>query len=216
MTTVTAAVSRLPLPKPRVGTHVSLEQALLRRRSWRTFADSPLALADLGQLLWAAQGITGHYGLRTAPSAGSLYPLVLQVVAARVDGLPAGIYRYLPKTHDLECLAEGDFRADLKAATGQQECLGSGAVDLVIAASFRATVERYGQDCGRRFVHLEAGHAAQNVCLQATALGLATTTVASFDEGAMAAAARLAEGEEALYVLPVGHPGRGVRGMGRA
>lgn len=196
----------LALPKPRIRAGSSLEQALSQRRARRTFAALPLALQDLAQLLWAAQGITGDYGLRTAPSAGHLHPLTIYAVTAAVDGLEPGAYRYRPASHDLEHLAGGDLRSDLRAATASQECLGGGAVDLVIAADPAPAIERYGER-GWRYLHLEAGHVSQNVYLQATVLGLSTTSVAAFDDELMARAAHLADGEVPLYAMPVGHPG---------
>jgi SagB-type dehydrogenase family enzyme len=195
-----------PLPKPVIhASPSSLEQALARRRSHRTFADSPVALAHLSQLLWAGQGVTGDYGGRTAPSAGGLHPLRLHVVAGNVAGLEPGVYRYEASDHSLRLCLAGDQRQGLRDATGHQECLGEGAADIVIGAEGAATLERYGER-GGRFLHMEAGHVAQNICLQATALGLATTTVAAFNDEDMAWAARLERGEMALYAIPIGHP----------
>lgn len=195
------------LPKPKIRAGATLEYALATRRARRTFSDEPIALAQLAQLLWAAQGVTGDYDLRTAPSAGALHPLRLYVVAGRVAGLPVGIYRYRSATHDLEPVAAGDGRAELIAATSSQECLGEGAVDLVIAADPRPTTAKYGER-GLRYLYLEAGHVSQNVYLQATALGLAVTSVGAFDDEAMARAAHLAAGEIPVYAMPVGRPGR--------
>jgi|SaaInl4_150m_RNA_FD_contig_31_1520276_length_3142_multi_5_in_0_out_0_2 SagB-type dehydrogenase family enzyme len=197
--------SLVVLPKPVIRAGTSLEQTLAQRRSHRTFAETPLTLAQLAQLLWAGQGRSGDYDGRTAPSAGGVHPLRLHVVAGRVDDLEPGVYRYRPATHDLETLASGDMRAELRDATGHQECLGEGAADIVIGAAAGPTRERYGER-GLRYLHMEAGHVGQNVALQATALGLAVTTVAAFDDEAMARGARLEENELALYAIPVGHP----------
>ena len=79
------------LDKPRIATRMSVEQALSKRRSSRTYSDRAIRRQDLGQLLWAAQGITGHYNKRTAPSAGALHQMSVTVVAAGVEDLPAGI-----------------------------------------------------------------------------------------------------------------------------
>lgn len=196
----------IPLPKPAIhAAPTSLEQALARRRSHRTFADEPIDVGQLAQLLWAGQGVTGQYGGRTAPSAGGIHPLQLHVVAGHVDGLQPGVYRYNAGEHGLQELAEGDQRHTLRDATDHQECLGEGAADIVIGAAGAATLERYGER-GGRFLHMEAGHVAQNICLQATCLGLATTTVAAFNDERMAQAARLNDGEIALYAIPIGHP----------
>ncbi|MBT4096456.1 MAG: SagB/ThcOx family dehydrogenase [Gemmatimonadetes bacterium] len=192
------------LSKPRIGTGLSVEQALAQRRSVRTFADRSVSLADLSQLLWAAQGITGHFDKRTAPSAGALHQMSIAVVAADVDALPAGIYRYDPALHDLALLSEGDHRDELRSATDQQEAIGVSPVDLVIAGDARPLVDKYG-DRGIRYLHMEAGHIAQNVYLQATALGLATASMGAFDDDAMSQAVRLPSPHRALYVMPIGY-----------
>lgn len=196
--------TRVALPKPRIPAGDSLERALSQRRSRRTFTDDPVTVADLAQMLWAAQGITGAYDLRAAPSAGGLYPLRLYAVAGNVTGLAPGAYRYRPSSHDLQHLADGDLRPGLREATGYQECLGTGAVDIVIAAEPAGILGKYGER-GMRYLHMEAGHAAQNLCLQATVLGLAITTVCAFDDVAMACASHLGDGETPLYAMPVGH-----------
>ena len=196
----------LPLPKPRLRAGNTLEQAISRRRSRRTFSEAPLSLVDLTQLLWAAQGVTGDYDLRAAPSAGRIHPIRIYVVAGQVDGLEPGCYLYEAGSHQLRPVARGDLRADLRAATSHQECLCAGAADLIVAAAPQSTLERFGER-GHRYVHMEAGHVAQNIYLQAAAMRLSTTAVANFDDQAMARAGRLAAGEIALYVMPVGHPG---------
>ena len=71
------SAERIVLPAPARSGHMSLEEALARRRSVREFSNKPLSDQDVSQLLWAAQGITHPEGLRTAPSAGALYPLEL-------------------------------------------------------------------------------------------------------------------------------------------
>lgn len=192
------------LNKPRIATRMSVEQALSKRRSSRTYSDRSVRRQDLGQLLWAAQGITGHYNKRTAPSAGALHQMSVTVVAAGVEDLPAGIYRYRPENHDLLLLCDGDCRADLRAAADHQEAIGISPVDVVIAGAPAAVVDKYG-DRGLRYVHMEAGHIAQNIYLQATALDLATAAMAAFNDDGLAQAARLDAGQLPLYVMPIGY-----------
>jgi SagB-type dehydrogenase family enzyme len=172
----------------------------------RSYGPGPLKLAELSQLLWAAQGITDERGGRTAPSAGATYPLELIVVVGSVDELSPGVYRYDPSTHSLKRTAEGDLRDKLAAASLGQASVRTAAVDIVIAAVYERTTARYGER-GERFVHLEAGHAAQNVCLEATALGLGVVTVGAFDDGQVAELVGLSESETPLYVIPVGKKG---------
>src|SRR4030042_5494230 len=87
------------LPEPAHDSDVALEQALLQRRSVRNFQEGALTLKQLGQLMWAAQGITDPTGKRTAPSAGALYPLEIYAVVGNVEGISPAIYKYKPDSH---------------------------------------------------------------------------------------------------------------------
>jgi SagB-type dehydrogenase family enzyme len=193
------------LPDPRKEGPVSLEEAIQGRRSVREFTDEPLSLEELGQLLWATQGITSQQGGRAAPSAGGTYPLEVYVASGAVTGVPPGVYRYRPADHDLTSVTAGDVRASLQASGLDQQWIGDGAVDIIIAAVYERTTERYGER-GVRYVHLEAGHAAQNLCLQAIALGLGAVTVGAFHDEEVQALLGMAPGEQPLYVIPVGRP----------
>ncbi len=164
-----------------------------------------IMLEELGQLLWAAQGITHPEGLRTAPSAGALYPLELYVAAGRVDGLAQGVYRYDPYKHTLLLAVEGDLRAALSVAALGQDVIKRGAAVLVFSGVHRRTTKKYGGR-GVRYVHMEAGHAAQNVYLQAEALGLGTLTVGAFDDTKVHNLLKMGNGEEPIYLMPVGKP----------
>ncbi|HEX6230791.1 MAG TPA: SagB/ThcOx family dehydrogenase [Actinomycetota bacterium] len=193
------AIEVLELPAPRLGGEVSLEEALAARRSVRGFTDEPLALEDLSQLLWAAQGLTASWGGRTAPSAGALYPLELYLVARD------GVSHYLPDGHRLEVLAEDDRRAALARAALGQEAVADAAAVVVIAGVYERTAQKYG-DRAVRYVHMEAGHAAQNVLLQAVALGLGAVPIGAFEDRAVREALGLPTDHEPLYLIPVGHP----------
>jgi SagB-type dehydrogenase family enzyme len=197
--------SPLPLPPPdRKGT-MPLEQALQQRRSIREFGAVPLTLGELSQLLWAAQGVTDPRGLRTTPSAGALAPLELYVVAGRVSGLAAGLYRYQPGAHALDAVKVGELRPQLAAvALGQTALLAAPAV-LVIAAEPQRTRSRYGERA-ERYVQIEVGHAAQNVYLQCTASGLATVLIGAFDDRALRDTLGLPAALVPLGLMPVGRP----------
>jgi SagB-type dehydrogenase family enzyme len=196
------------LPAPRAQGPVSLEAALAQRRSQRSFGTAPLTSAEAGQLLWAAQGITDGQGERNAPSAGATYPLVLYLVAGRVDGLAAGVYRYLPQGHGLQAVAVGDVRAALASATRGQGWVADAPALVVIAAQPARTVARYGARADGH-VAMEAGAAAQNLLLQAVALGLGGTLVGAFDETTLRRSLALAEAEQPLAIVPVGRSPRG-------
>jgi SagB-type dehydrogenase family enzyme len=193
----------IPLPNPSHTGPVSLEEALSKRRSIRDYSGGPLGLRELSQLLWAAQGITDPRGLRTAPSAGGTYPLEVYVVVGAVEGLAAGVYKYGPRDHAIVRVREGDKRAELAEAALGQAWVREAAVDFVIAAEYGRTTGRYG-DRGVRYVHMEAGHAAQNLLLQATALGLGAVPVGAFDDERVGAAIGSPPNERPLYVIPVG------------
>jgi SagB-type dehydrogenase family enzyme len=191
------------LPAPDAVSSVSVEQGFARRRSVRAFDDAPITLKQLSQLLWAAQGISHPDGFRTAPSAGALSPLELYVLAGDVTGLAQGVYKYQAAAHKLIRTGSGDLRADAaRAALGQSWIADSRAI-MVIAAVFRRTTAKYGKR-GERYVHMEAGHAAQNVYLQATALDLGTTVIGAFDDERLHALVRMAMDEAPLSLLPLG------------
>jgi len=198
-----AAGPEVALPQPRMESNTTVEVALLSRRSVRSYLQEPLTLAEIGQLLWAAQGITGAGGLRTAPSAGALYPLEILVIAGDVTDLVPGVYRYHPVGHTITRILEGDMRKRLST-----NALGQGAVEkapvvLVITAFYGRTTGKYGER-GIRYVHMEAGHCAQNVYLEATSLGFGTVSIGAFDDRGVMDTLGLDPGEEPLYLMPVG------------
>jgi len=193
----------IALPEPQHGLGMPVEQALRSRRSVRGFTGEPLSLAQVSQLLWAAQGITSLRGFRTAPSAGALYPLEVYLVAGDVSGLPQGVYVYDPRVHALGRVAGGDRRRQLSDAALAQDWTATSAAVIVLAAVPRRTTRKYGNR-GHRYVLLEAGHAAQNVYLQATSLGLGTTAVGAFRDARIQAALEMPLDHKPLYLLPVG------------
>ncbi len=197
------------LPAPRGASDFSLEEALAARRSCREFAARPLVLAQLSQLLWAAYGITGRqagYELKTAPSGGALYPLEILVAVGEgsVTDLGAGVYRYRPSGHTIAPAVAGDRRAAIARACLRQEWMAEAPVILIIAGIYKRSTGKYG-DRGVRYAHMEAGHAAQNVCLQAEALGLGAGIVGAFEDLELARVLNLAAAEDPLLALPVGH-----------
>ncbi|MGA9752914.1 MAG: SagB/ThcOx family dehydrogenase [Acidobacteriota bacterium] len=192
-------------PGPRVRGGLSLNEALSRRRSSREFSPAKLTLPDLGQLLWAGQGITHGRGGRTSPSAGALYPLDIVVVAGGVEGLGPGVYRYLPMRHALAALLQGDRREALCSAALHQPWVKSAPVLLVFTAVPSRTTGKYGER-GVRYLGIEAGCAAQNAMLEASALGLGSCAVGAFDDAAVARQLGLASGETPLLIVPVGRP----------
>jgi SagB-type dehydrogenase family enzyme len=197
----------IQLPQPSQESKTSLESTLRQRRSVREFNRQPLTLAEVSQLLWAAQGMTSPDGKRTAPSAGALYPLEVFVVAGNVDGLPAGIYRYRSGGHQLARVAEGDKRAAISSAALEQDWMKDAPATIVIVAVPERTERKYGRRA-ERYVHIETGHAAQNVQLQAVALGLGSVVVGAFDDARVKELLALGGSEQPLCLMPVGQPHR--------
>lgn len=192
------AAEQIALPPPDREGGAPLAAALFRRRSLRAFGSRTLSAAELGQLLWAAQGQSEPgEGLRTCPSAGALYPLVAYAATS------GGLFRYLVSAHALEEVLPRDLRADLAgAALGQEEIAHAPCV-LVFTALQARTTRKYGER-GIRYVHMEAGHAVQNALLTATALGLAAYPAGAFDDARVAGLLRLGPKETPLYLVPVG------------
>ncbi len=194
----------IELPPPATDGEIAVEEALAERRSVRSWARSPLALEEVSQLLWAAQGITDRRdGGRAAPSAGALYPLEIYLVATSVTGLEPGLYRYRVARRRLERTAAGELRRRLTAAAGDQDWMDRAPAALVVTGVVAWTAKRYGP-WARRYVLMEVGAVAENVYLQATALGLGTTFVGAFDDEAVAELLALPAGEEPFAILPVG------------
>lgn len=181
----------------------SLEELLRQRRSVRDYADAPLTKDEVLKLLWVGQGVTRAWGGRTAPSAGALYPLEVYLVAGNVENLAPGVYKYKPRENELTRVKDEDVRTSLAAAALGQSWVREGAIDIVIAAVYERTTFKYGSR-GVTYVHMEAGHAAQNICLQATALGLGLVTVGAFQDELVKMIVGMAADETPLYVIPVG------------
>lgn len=192
----------IKLPQPVYTSTTPVEKALQERRSIRDYKKQPITLSDLSQLLWAAQGVSGA-GKRTAPSAGALYPLEVSVVAGNVTGVPAGIYSYDPRKHELIRTKEGDTRAELSAAALGQSPIKNAPAVLVLSAVYERVTVKYGER-GIRYVHMEAGHAAQNVYLQAVSLNIGTVVMGAFQDEEVRIVLHLPERVQPLYIMPIG------------
>ncbi len=196
----TAAGPPVALPPPATSGVRSLEEVLAARRSRRELGARPLTLAELGQLAWAAQGITDpERRLRVTPSAGALYPLELYLVTAE------GLFHYRPEGHAFARRRAEDLRAPLAGAALEQGVVRQAPCVAVLTAVTARTAQKYG-DRAERFVALEAGHAAQDLLLQATSLGLAGVPVGAFDDAAVRRVLALPAGETPLYLVAIGAP----------
>jgi SagB-type dehydrogenase family enzyme len=189
--------NQIALPKPSLAGTVSLEEAIERRRSLRTFGPGQLPVGTIGQLLWAGQGVTSPDGKRAAPSAGALYPLELYAATA------AEVMHYLPHGHQAETRVTADLRPELKAAALGQASVGAAPVVIAVAAEPGRLSQRYGAQADA-FTDLEAGHATQNMLLQAVVRGLAAVPVGSLDGSRAARTLALPPGQTVIYLIPVG------------
>jgi SagB-type dehydrogenase family enzyme len=187
------------LPEPSTPDPGSLEAAIEARRSVRDLDPRALTDEQVGRLLWATQGVTDPTGLRAAPSAGATYPLEVYAVTAE------RVARYVPSEHALVDHLEGDRRSDVVDASFDQDWMADAPLLVTVTAVEARTAERYGDRAGR-YVLIEVGHAAQNLLLQAAALGLAGTPVGAFDADALSRALALPEEHVPLYLVPIGHP----------
>jgi len=192
---------RVELPALVESSALSVEEAIAARRSVRQFVDRPLPDAVISRLLWSAQGVTETTRrFRAAPSAGATYPLELYLVDHR------GVFRYLPEDHELEQVASGDRRAGLSRAALGQQMIREAPISLVITAVPERTATRYGRMRAERYVHMEAGHAAQNIHLQAVALELGSVPVGAFRDQQVQSVLGIRDNHEPLYIIPVGRP----------
>lgn len=188
------------LPPPALRGTVSLEEALALRRSRRRFQPRPLTLAEIGQLLWAANGLSdADLDRRTAPSAGALYPCEWYVTWTE------GTYLYQPRGHYLRFVQQADVREAL-ARAAWQDFVAQAPCVFAVAADYERTMRRYGPRGRERYVPMDAGHSVQNLLLQAVTLGLSSVPVGAFDDAAVAQALTLPPEQTPLCLLPVGWP----------
>lgn len=197
-----ALENQIQLPNVNVKGKISLEEAIAARRSKRDLKQKDLSMEQISQLLWAAGGITGKksgFNFRAAPSAGALYPMEIYCLTKE------GLFRYLPYGHKLEKLKKTDLRKDLSKSALGQGAVAAAPFDIVICAVYSRVTQKYGER-GIRYAHIEAGHIAQNIHLQAAALGLGSVPVGAFDDKGLKDALSLPDDNEPLYIIPVGYP----------
>lgn len=204
------------LEAPNYSGSMSLEELLIKRRSVRQYKSESISFGLVSQILWSAYGITKEMdepaflrgGLRTAPSAGALYPLEIYLVAGNVDGLKAGVYRYDSQNHSLIPEQAGDIRSALSSAAHDQIFIEQAPASIVFSAVFSRTTSKYGNRGRERYVCIDLGHSAQNAVLQTVALGLGCCTVGAFDDDKVKKIMNMPSEEEPLYIITIGRAAR--------
>lgn len=192
------------LSQPKFKSRVSIEEALLKRRSIRNYLNEQLSNSEISQLLWAAQGITEEkYNLRTAPSAGALYPLEIYIAVSNVKDLAPGLYKYKPQNHTLKKISDGDKRIDISNAALRQDAIENSSAIILITAVYERTAVKYG---GRteRYVNIEVGAAAQNIYLQSVSLEIGTVIIGAFKDDSLKKTLNLPANERPLAIMPLG------------
>ena len=204
------------LPLPKKLTSITVEEAILRRRSIRSFKPEPITIEQLSMILWSAYGVTDpSRGFKASPSAGATYPLEVYAVIGEkgvlAEGgsyLEAGVYKYVSDTHSIRMVRRGDYREALAKAALNQFYVAQAPVDIVVTAVFERTTRIYGERGRVRYVPMDVGHLGQNIYLMATALGLGTVAIGAFIDEKVAEIVAESRDEVPLYIMPVGKPGK--------
>ena len=188
---------------------VSVETAIARRKSRRSYTEDAIKLEELSFLLWATQGLrekrSAVRNFRTVPSAGCRHALETYVAAFRVEGIPKAIYRYLPMSHQLVEFIKHEYLEDLisRAALGQSFA-GESAVTFIWTTIPARMEWRYGM-ASYKVIAIDAGHVCQNLYLACEAIGAGTCAIAAYDQEFADRVLGLDGDEEfSIYMAPVG------------
>jgi len=187
----------IELTEPRLKGSKSLEECIFERVSVRSFKDKEIEIEKISQILWAGQGKKGYK--KTVPSAGATYPLELYVT---IKG--KGFFHYNSNKNLLELKKDGDFGKDLAQASLDQMFIYEAPINIIICADFNRTCDHYGKR-GERYVYMEIGHCAQNIELEAVALGLASVPIGAFHDEYVKKVLDLPKSFEPLYIIPIGY-----------
>ncbi|MGB5422494.1 MAG: SagB/ThcOx family dehydrogenase [Desulfobacterales bacterium] len=197
----------MKLRPPKIDGTVSVESAIKQRRTIRSFSPEILELNQLSQLLWSAQGVTENSGFkRAAPSAGALYPMDVYAVVGRssVEQIEAGVYHYEPNGHALSYITKKDMRDRIAKASLSQMWMAHAPLNIVITAEYSRITVKY-KERGIRYAMIEAGHIAQNLFLQAEALGLMASIVGAFNDNELIEILKVPRTHEPLLIMPIGY-----------
>jgi SagB-type dehydrogenase family enzyme len=178
----------------------AVEQVILRRGSSRKFAHTPISLTQLSTILdRATRGVPADF---LSPSGSQLNHLYLIVHA--VEGLAAGAYVFDRDRGVLECLKQGDFRAQAGYLGLEQALPADAAVDIFFLADLPPILERMGNR-GYRAVQLEAGILGGKLYLAAYAQRLGATGLTFYDDDVTRFFSPHAEGKSAIFLVALGN-----------
>ncbi len=195
--------NEIKLPQPQYEGKVSVEEALKKRRSIRSYKKQSLTIKDISQLLWAGYGVTDINNRKTTPSAGATYPIEIYLVCGEVEGIANGVYRYVPSSHSIIKIKDKDVRNELFNVSLKQSWVKEGSAVIIITADYSKTTKIYGER-GNRYVLMEAGIVAQNIHLQAVSLNAGTVIVGAFEDEKVSKIVGLSEKHLPLIIMPVG------------
>ncbi len=204
---IVESAQEIKLPSANKRSNVSFEEAIYKWSATRRFSNKPLTLKQISQLLWSAFGTTVDgvsSATRVFPSAGGIYPLELYVVVGNVENLSPGVYKYNYKSHSLIQVREGDLREELSSAALNQFFIKQAPVSFVWTAKY-GKMFYYGERGKTRYIHIDLGHSAQNLTIQATVLGLGTVQIGAFDDDKVKKLLSLPNDETPVYIMPVGY-----------
>lgn len=208
----------IELPAPSFDGSTSVENALLTRRSERVYLQNAIKFEDLSQILWAAQGVTREIdtvprvfigekwfgGVRTAPSAGALFPIELYIAAGNVENIDPGLYKYNALNHTLIKIMDGDKREEVRKAALGQSAVKNGPACIIVAANIGRTEYKY-KSRASQYVYIESGAVCQNIYLQCNTLGIGTVLIGAIREDPMKIALGLPDSETPIAVMPIGY-----------
>jgi len=174
------------LPRDLIQLSTPLGEAILKRTSALSLSPCTLTIETLATLLHYSYGILRNNQaaafptqFRAVPSAGGLYPLEIYFYSTKVQELEPGLYHYQPLNNAVRHIRKGDQINVIADALTQKELATGAALIIFLTALFERSTVKYGER-GYRFILLEAGHSAQNLCLTACALGLEIVTIGGF------------------------------------
>ena len=189
------------LPKP-LPMKMTLEKAIMRRRSYRQFEGIPIQFDRIASILYYGNGISGKMPLmssaveseflkpldvklRTTPSAGGLYPLDIYLIAMNVRDLSMGVYLYMPTENALisvstkgGSISQEQIYSSFEPARDAININNAGFI-IIITGKLWKQIRKYGNR-GLKYMLIEAGEIAENIHLSAQSFGIGTVDVAGY------------------------------------